>query len=290
VLLAPPIAPAGGDLNWEKTLTTSMLTWKSKAFAPCRGDLAGGQSGRPIKEPCDRKLRQAILVLFVAIEFAALPLVAKAQSIVSSGNSSANSGTTTAMRLDLTYERPTQRTMAANYVFDAFGPYPLAGAAVAAGIGQSGNEPPEWHQGVEGYSRRFGSDFGIAAAGTTTRYALAEAFKEDTLYYRCECRGVFPRLRHAIISTLTARLGDNGRRVFSFPALAAPYAGTMTAVYGWYPNRFGAMDGFRMGNYSLLAYMGGNVALEFFYSGPHSLRSRMHLINAHGAPGPGPNH
>ena len=267
-----------------------MLTWKSKAFAPCRGDLAGGRSGRPIKEPCDRKLRQAILVLFIAIEFAALPLVAKAQSIVSSGNSSANSGTTTAMRLDLTYERPTQRTMAANYVFDAFGPYPLAGAAVAAGIGQSGNEPPEWHQGVEGYSRRFGSDFGIAAVGTTTRYALAEAFKEDTLYYRCECRGVFPRLRHAIISTLTARLGDNGRRVFSFPALAAPYAGTMTAVYGWYPNRFGAMDGFRMGNYSLLAYMGGNVALEFFYSGPHSLRSRMHLINAHGAPGPGPNH
>jgi hypothetical protein len=229
-------------------------------------------------------------VLFIAIEFAALPLVAKAQSIVSSGNSSANSGTTTAMRLDLTYERPTQRTMAANYVFDAFGPYPLAGAAVAAGIGQSGNEPPEWHQGVEGYSRRFGSDFGIAAVGTTTRYALAEAFKEDTLYYRCECRGVFPRLRHAIISTLTARRGDNGRRVFSFPALAAPYAGTMTAVYGWYPNRFGAMDGFRMGNYSLLAYMGGNVALEFFYSGPHSLRSRMHLINAHGAPGPGPNH
>jgi hypothetical protein len=64
----------------------------------------------------------------------------------------------------------------------------------------------------------------------------------------------------------------------------------MTAVYAWYPKRFDAKDGFRMGNYSLLAYAGQNVSLEFFYSVPHSLLSRMHLNNAHGAAGPGPNH
>jgi hypothetical protein len=64
----------------------------------------------------------------------------------------------------------------------------------------------------------------------------------------------------------------------------------MTAVYGWYPGRFGAKDAFRIGNYGLLSYMGENIALEFFYSGPHSLLSRMHLNNAHGSPDPGPNH
>jgi hypothetical protein len=191
--------------------------------------------------------------------------------------------------LDLTYVRPTQRIEANNYVFDAFGPYPIAGAAMAAGINQFSNAPPEWHQGVEGYSRRFGSDFGIAVIGTTTRYGLAEALREDTLYYRCECRGLFPRVEHAMLSTLTARRGNDGHRVFSFPALVAPYAGAMTAVYGWFPNRFGAKDAFRMGNYSLLAYMGENISLEFFYSGPHSLLSRMHLNNMHAAPGPGPN-
>ena len=79
---------------------------------------------------------------------------------------------------------------------------------------------PEWGQGAEGYGRRFGSDFAIAAISTTTRYALSEAFKEDTLYYRCECKGVFPRLRHAVISTLTARRGEDGHRVFSFPRLS----------------------------------------------------------------------
>jgi hypothetical protein len=158
------------------------------------------------------------------------------------------------------------------------------GAAVAAGINQAYKTPPEWGQGAAGYGRRFGSDFGIAAVTTSTRYALATAFHEDTLYYRCECKGVLPRLSHAVISTFTSRRGEDGHRVFSFPALVAPYAGTMTAAYAWYPDRFDGRDGFRMGNYSLLAYMGGNVALEFLYRGPRSWLSRAHLNNRHGAP------
>jgi hypothetical protein len=44
-----------------------------------------------------------------------------------------------------------------------------------------------------------------------------------------------------------------------------------------------------MGNYNLLAYIGGNIALEFLYGGPHSLLSRMHLNNRHGAPNSGSN-
>lgn len=188
------------------------------------------------------------------------------------------------------YTRPTERTEVNNFVFDAFGPYPLVGSALAAGLNQFTNSPPEWRQGVEGYSRRFGSDFGIVAVSTTARYGLAQALREDTLYYRCECTGMFPRVRHALLSTLIARRGDDGHRVFSVPGLIAPYAGTMTAVYAWYPNRFGAKDAFRMGNYSLLTYAGANVSLEFFYSGPHSLLTRMHLSNPHAAPDPGPNH
>jgi hypothetical protein len=217
-------------------------------------------------------------------------MLVKAQSLASSGDSSGTVASTTSTQLELTYTRPTQTTKLRNYFFDAFGPYPVVGAAAVAGINQAGNAPPAWAQGAEGYGKRFGSAFAIAAVSTTTRYALAAAFKEDTLYYRCECTGTFPRLKHAVISTVTARRGEDGHRVFSFAALAAPYAGTMTAVYGWYPGRFGAKDAFRMGNYSLLSYMGGNIALEFFYSGPHALISRMHLNNTHGAPDKGPNH
>ena len=230
------------------------------------------------------KMRRIVLVMFLV---AALPLLAKAQSLADAGDSSGTVASTTPAQLDLTYTRQTQKTKLRNYFFDAFGPYPIVGAAFAAGISQAYNTPPEWKQGAEGYSKRFGSDFAIAAVSTTTRYALAEAFKEDTLYYRCECKGAFPRLRHAVISTLTARRGEDGHHVFSFPALVAPYAGSMTAVYAWYPGRYDAKDALRMGNYTLLGYLGGNIALEFLYSGPHSLLSRMHLNNGHGAPNTG---
>jgi hypothetical protein len=92
-----------------------------------------------------------------------------------------------------------------------------------------------------------------------------------------------PRFNHALISTLTGRHGADGHRAFSFAALVAPYAGNFTAIYGWYPGRYGAKDAFRMGNYSLLEYAASNVAFEFLYRGPHSWLSRAHLNNRHGA-------
>jgi len=270
-------------------MTSSRKISESQSLRVGDADTAGKQGGQAVEESLNMTIRWTMLVIWIATVMAALSLQARSQSLVSSGDASATVGITAPGNLDLTYIRPTQRTKVDNYIFDAFGPHPIVGAGLAAGIGQWNNAPPEWHQGAEGYGRRFGSDFGIASVSTTTRYGLSEAFKEDTLYYRCECRGVLPRVGHAMISTLTARRGEDGHRVFSIPALLGPYAGSMTAVYGWYPSRFGVKDAIRTGNYTLLTYMGGNIALEFFYSGPHSLLSRMHLNNAHGSPTQGPN-
>ncbi len=222
------------------------------------------------------KMRRTVPLLLAIAALVALPVLTSAQSLGDSASPSASISSTTPVRPSLSYTRPGQRTKLRNYFFDTVGPYPIVGAALAAGINQADNTPPEWKQGAEGFGKRFGSDFGIAAVSTTTRYALAEAFREDTLYYRCECKGLFPRTSHAVISTLTARRGEDGRRVFSIPALVAPYAGTMTAVYGWFPGRYDARDALRMGNYSLLGYVGGNLAREFIYGGPHSMLSHMH--------------
>jgi hypothetical protein len=271
-------------------LTSSMRNSGHRSSHASEGDTKSAESRPSIAALLDGGIRRSMFVLLVAAIATSLPVRARSQGLSSIGSAPGSTGSTTSGRLDLTYVPPTQRTKVNNYLFDAFGPYPIAGAALAAGLNQWTNSVPKWNQGVKGYSKRFGSDFGMATVSTTTRYGLAQAFKQDTLYYRCECNGVFSRLGHAAISTLTGRQGEDGHRVFSFPALVAPYAGSMTAVYGWYPNRYGAKDGFRMGNYSLLAELGCNIGLEFFYSGPHSLLSRMHLSNGHGAPDPGPNH
>lgn len=255
---------------------------------PC--EVEERKRGSPSIAKDSRRPAGRLFVFAVAISlFLIQPTPAKPQALSTSSDSSIDTAPTAVVSVNLRYDRPTQRTITNNYLFDAFGPYPIAGSAIAAGINQYGNSPPEWNQGVKGYSRRLGSDFGTLAVGTTTRYALSEALREDSMYYRCDCTGALPRLRHAVFSTLTARRGNDGHLVFSIPALVAPYVGTMTAVYGWYPNRFGAKDAFRMGNYAMLTYIAGNISLEFFYDGPHSLLRRMHLNNTHGSPVQGPN-
>jgi hypothetical protein len=226
------------------------------------------------------------LSLIAIASLGALAPTVNAQSLTDTGYSSSSAVSPLPNKpqpqLDLTYRRPTEKAKLHSYLFDTFGPYAIAGAVVAGALDQAENTPREWRQGWGAYSERVASDFGIEMITTTTRYALAEAFREDTLYYRCECQGVLRRLRHAAISTVTARHGEDGHRRLSFAAIVAPYAGTMTAVYGWYPSRYGASDGLRMGNYALLGSLGGNIASEFIYGGPHTL---FKSVDLHASPG-----
>ena len=230
--------------------------------------------------------RRTALLLLVIATLAAQPTKANAQSLVGSEDSSMAAEIAIPAQVDLTYTQPTQETKVRNYVFDAFGLYPIAGLAALAGVSLAEHTPSKWQLGAAGYGMRVGSDFGIAAISTTTRYALAEVLKEDTLYYRCECKGAFPRLGHAVVSSVTARHGKDGHRAFSFSAFIAPYVGTMTAVYAWHPDDYSTRAALRMGNYNLLSGVAENILPEFVYSGPHSLLSRMHLNNPHVAPEP----
>ena len=231
-----------------------------------------------------------LLVCLVAFAgFAMAPSPARAQGAAGAGtsgqptqprqdsSSSSSSTATTPAEPAITYHRPTERQEIRDFAFDAFGPYPFLAAAASAGIQQAYSTPPEWGQGWDSYGVRLASNYGIQLVTTTTRYALAEAFREDTIYYRCACRGFFPRLGNALISTVTARRGADGHRVFSLAAMGAPYAGTMAAALVWYPSRYEPADGFRIGNYNLAAEAAENVALEFLYGGPHTMLGGVHL-------------
>lgn len=256
----------------------------------CEGVWTERRSGRALSGSALFSMRQALLCGAVCAAAVTFIQTGWGQALSASDGSAKGTEVAGVSKLSSNYMRPTAKIEFENYAFDAFGPYPLVGAAATAGINQWTNSPPDWGQGAQGYGKRVGSDFGIAAVATTTRYGLSAAFKEDAMYYRCECGGFIPRVGHAVVSTMTARRGMDGHRVFSLPALVGPYAGSFAAVYGWYPDRFGAKDAFRMGNYSMLAYVAGNISLEFFSSGTHSLIARMHLNNRHGSTEPGLNH
>jgi hypothetical protein len=188
----------------------------------------------------------------------------------------------------LSYVRPTPREKLRLFAFDAFGPYAIGEALISGGSQQATNSPPEWGGGMNAFGERAASTFGIELVTTTTRYGMAAVLHEDAAYYRCECSGFFPRVRHALISTLTARHGEDGHTTFSISGLVSPYAGSMTAL-AWYPARFGVKDGFRMGNYNLGGLAIGNLALEFIYGGPHTMFSRIRASKSEGGTGPSQN-
>ncbi len=259
------------------TVNQSPVTSRSPGDHPAKGEQARRAWGRAGR-----------VLLFAALSLGGAQNLAWAQSPPAEKRPTRTPPGTLRQQEDATlarpagttaYSKPTEATEFRNYLFSAFGPYPIVGAAFAAGISQAGNGIPEWGQGAEGFGKRMGSNFGIAAVSTTTRYALSAAFDEDAVYYPCQCKGAMGRLGHAVLSTVTARRGADGHRVLSIPAIVAPYAGSTTAVYGWYPDRYGVKDAFRMGNYSMLANVGGNIAMEFLFRSPNSWLSKLRLNN-----------
>ncbi len=153
---------------------------------------------------------------------------------------------------------------ARSYLYDMFGPGAFIAAGIQAGVDSarslsvpyppdgfvgSGNHPahgdvPEWGGGFQGYSKRYADRYGQEIIGTTIRYGLGEALREDVSYHRCDCTGFVPRLSHVFISPFVAYT-ESGRAVPSLPALVSPFLASEIAVKAWYPSRFDTSDALR---------------------------------------------
>lgn len=161
-----------------------------------------------------------------------------------------------------TYVRPDFHRRLRSYLRATFGPLQMGRIVFGAAISQADDNPPDWGQGSDAYGVRAASGFGVVILDGGANLLLSEALREDTRYYPCSCTGLWPRAKHALISSFTARAGPDGHRVFSTPAISSPYAGAFGSL-AWYPPRFGPKDAFRTGNYDLLAGIGTSFADEF---------------------------
>jgi hypothetical protein len=148
------------------------------------------------------------------------------------------------------------------YVWSTVGAPGAIGAAIVGGVGQWQHYPPEWGDGLSGYSKRWASAYAAAAIGNTTKYAVAHFMHQDPSFARCECAGVGPRLRHALSSPFKARTRD-GRHVFSFATVAGHAAEHVVPASAWYPPGRIIRDGVIRGVAGVVTKMGVNVAREF---------------------------
>jgi hypothetical protein len=116
--------------------------------------------------------------------------------------------------------------------------YPGSGAHPEHG------EVPEWSEGLDGYSKRYASRFGMGLMGTTSRYGIGELLHQDVSYHPCQCTGTLQRAYHAVTQSLIAHT-NRGKGVLSLPAFASPYIAAEIATLAWYPARYKASDALR---------------------------------------------
>lgn len=161
-----------------------------------------------------------------------------------------------------TYKFPTNRQRFNRYVKDTVGPFRLVRTAAAAGINQWSDTPEEWEQGMKGYGKRFASNLGRNAIQQSVTYGLDEALGLDSSFHRSTREGVFPRVKHAFLETITSR-NKRGKRILSAPRLAGVYTGAIVQTETWYPERYSYKDGLRIGTGTLLTNFGINLVREF---------------------------
>jgi hypothetical protein len=161
-------------------------------------------------------------------------------------------------------EKPvtTDHDMLRKYLTTTYG---LSGAlrvTVFSGWDQWRDNPPIVGQGPGSFGKRWASKYAEAAIGSTAKFGVAALFHQDPSFTKCDCTGVGPRLRHAMVSPFVARTRD-GRQVVSGANLAGYLTGHIVAKTTWYPAQYGAADGLRSAGSSLALATGMNVFKEF---------------------------
>lgn len=160
------------------------------------------------------------------------------------------------------YVRPNKKERFNRYVNSVVGPFALAKYTATAGITTWRNTPNEWGDKWDGFGRRFASNLGKSAIKNTTTYALDEALKVDSRFYRSRNRSVSARLRNSVFSVVTAR-DTKGKRVIGVPRIAGSFLSGVVASEAWYPSRYNYTHGLKSGVISLGFTVGFNAIREF---------------------------
>jgi hypothetical protein len=141
------------------------------------------------------------------------------------------------------YLQPTLRNQFHDYLRDSYGPPAFVRSTVRALYNQAQDGPSGWGQDFPGFMQRFGSNVAITAIDGNVRFGMERAFHEDLRYIPCHGCSVKRKLENALLSEVTARHDDDGRRFFTLTPAIADFSGPIIAHSVWYPdfNPFGGV-------------------------------------------------
>ncbi len=98
-----------------------------------------------------------------------------------------------------------------------FDPVEVVFIGIQAGIDQGVNADPTYHQGMLGYSKRFGTDYADAIIGNFGTGAIFPTLlRQDPRYYQMGKGNFFRRFGYAAIRVLITRSDRSGKTEFNF--------------------------------------------------------------------------
>ena len=149
------------------------------------------------------------------------------------------------------------------YLKSTYGPGEMAFSLTGAGINQARDSVPEFGQGVEGYSKRFGSALGQKAVSRSIRSGMGALLHEDPRYFASNRSGTWNRALYAAGQTFVAHKDSGGTR-FAY----SRFVGAFSAAYiskQWHPDNYHTTkDYLTAGATSIGISMGKYVFFEFW--------------------------
>jgi hypothetical protein len=115
------------------------------------------------------------------------------------------------------------------------GPSALAKSALTAGVNQYRDTPEEWGQGLAGYGRRYAHKLATRGVENGIGFLVAAPLHQDPRYFHSADTGLWPRVGHALASTIITR-NDNGYRQVAVWRFAGNY-GSQFVSNTWRPER-----------------------------------------------------
>jgi hypothetical protein len=150
-----------------------------------------------------------------------------------------------------------------HYLRDTFSPNAQLSSTLNGVFNQFIDGSSDWGSGAEGYSSRIGSKIGTRVVRNSMRVGLDVAFGMDSRYRRSESDEFWPRLGHALLSTVVAHK-DDGTRTFAAPHVFSTY-GAAFVTNTWYPTgNNSSTDALLRGTTCLGWSAGKNVLKEFW--------------------------
>lgn len=160
------------------------------------------------------------------------------------------------------------------FALNTVNPFQFVSTAAWAGIDQAQDRFPSWHQGAEGYGKRYGAGYAdMATSGFFGTFFFPAILRQDPRYFRKESGGFGPRLGYAITRVLVTRT-DSGHNAPNYSLWMGTLAsGGLSNVY--YPTADqGAGLTFQRAGINIATSAGFNIAREFWPDVSHHLFHR----------------